>query len=226
MTLSPYGHGPVPSSAGSPEGETSPTLTVLPADGVTRAVVLLLPGGHTASFQPGAVPLAALRMRPFARLLHRAGADAGLAAWTLSYRYHGWNGEQASPLADIDWALAEVRRQHGEVPVVLAGHSMGGRGALRGAGDPSVRAVLALAPWLPAGEPVAQLAGRRVLIAHGSLDWTTSPRASAAYAEQARQVTGPVDFRLVRGDTHAMLLRAPTWNRLVLRFVREAVFPA
>ena len=222
MTFSPYGHSSPPSSAGSPAGQTGRGLTVRPADGATRAVVLLLPGGQVASLKPGSPrQLAAVRMRPFARKLQRTGSGAGLAAWTLHYRYQGWNGEQASPLADIGWALEEVRRRHGDVPVILAGHSMGGRAALRAAGDRSVRAVLGLAPWLPDGEPVDQLAGRRVLIAHGSLDRVTSPRASAAYAERARRVTDRVDFVRVRGDTHAMLLRPPAWNRLVTRFVRD-----
>jgi predicted esterase len=192
---------------------------VLPAAGLTRAVVLLLPGGQVTSFKPGSpAQLPAIRMRPFARRLHRAAGRAGLAAWTLHYRYQGWNREQASPLADIGWALAEVRRRHGSVPVILTGHSMGGRAALRAAGDRSVHAVLALAPWLPDGEPVSQLAGRRVLIAHGSWDRVTSPQASAAYAERARRVAGQVGYLRVRRDTHAMLLRAATWNRLVVRF--------
>jgi predicted esterase len=195
---------------------------VRPAHGATRSVVLLLPGGQVKSLQPGSPrQLAAVRLRPFAVRLHRAGSGAGLAVWTVRYRYQGWNGEQASPLADVGWALAEVRRRHGDVPVILVGHSMGGRTALRAAGDQSVRAVLGLAPWLPDGEPVDQLAGRRVLIAHGSLDRVTSPQASAAYVERARRVTDRVDFVRVRGDTHAMLLRPAAWNRVVTRFVRE-----
>ncbi|WP_438949092.1 LLM class flavin-dependent oxidoreductase, partial [Streptomyces harbinensis] len=35
----------------------------------------------------------------------------------------------------------------GPVPVVLVGHSMGGRAALRAAGHPAVTGVVALAPW-------------------------------------------------------------------------------
>jgi len=192
---------------------------VRPAAAATRAVVLVLHGGQSESLAPtSTAQLAALRMRPVARALHHAGRGQGLAVWTVHYRYRGWNGGQASPLADARWALAEVRRRHGDVPVVLVGHSMGARAALRAAGDPSVRAVLALAPWLPGGEPVGQLAERRVMIAHGTRDRVTSPRASRAYAERARAVTEQVSWMAVRGDTHAMLVRYRTWQRLAVRF--------
>lgn len=199
-------------------------LTVWPARGATRAVVLVLPGGSAASLAAASPrQLPALRMRPFAHGLQRAGQEAGLAAWTLHYTYRGWNGEQASPLADIGWALGEVRRRHGGVPVVLLGHSMGGRAALRAAGDPSVRGVAAFAPWLPAGEPVGQLAGRRILIAHGSLDRVTSPRASRAYAHRARAVARDVTWVAVRGETHALLARYRTWQRLAIRFTLDCL---
>jgi pimeloyl-ACP methyl ester carboxylesterase len=189
------------------------------ATGQTRAVVLVLPGGAETSTAPTSPrQLPARRMYPFAAGVQRAGAGLGLAAWTLQYRYRGWNGAQASPLPDIGWALDRVREQHGEVPVVLLGHSMGGRAALRMAGDPSVRAVVAFAPWLPDGEPSGQLAGRRLLIAHGSLDRVTSPRASRRYGDRARAVTDDVTYRLVRGDTHAMLIRFRTWQRLAVEF--------
>jgi predicted esterase len=202
----------------------TPGLSVHPAVRRTRAVVLVLPGGQVTSLVPGSPgQLAARRMRPFAAGLHRAGRGLGLAAWMVCYRYRGWNGDQASPLPDIGWALDEVRRRHGGVPVVLLGHSMGGRAALRMGGDQSVRAVAAFAPWLPDSEPATQLAGRRVLIAHGSWDRVTSPRASHRYARQARAAGAEITWRGVRFDTHAMLLRYQTWQRLAVRFTLSSL---
>jgi predicted esterase len=196
-----------------------PGLTVRPAAGTTRAVAFVLPGGQATSEMPASPrQLTALRMRPFAAGIHRAGTDAGLAVWLVRYRYRGWNGQQASPLADIGWALDEARRRHGDVPVVLFGHSMGGRAALRMGGDRSVRAVLAFAPWLPDGEPAGQLAGRRVLLAHGSLDRVTSASASRAFTREAAAAGAEVTWVEVRGDTHAMLLRYRTWQRLAITF--------
>jgi dienelactone hydrolase len=136
----------------------------------------------------------------------------------LRYRYRGWNGEEMSPVADAEWGLRYIRARHGSAPIVLVGHSMGGRTALRVAGDEAVLGVVALAPWLPDGEPVDQLVGREVLLAHGNLDRITSPGASRRFAERAESVAKRVDYVTVRGDAHAMLLRPATWHRLVARF--------
>jgi pimeloyl-ACP methyl ester carboxylesterase len=201
-----------------------PRVVTLPARRATRAVALVLPGGRADSFEPAeARHLSAARMWPIARALHRGGRDDGLAVWLLRYRYRGWNGEEMSPVADTRWALDEVRRQHGHLPVVLAGHSMGGRTALRVADDELVRGVVALAPWLLDGEPVDQLAGRRILIVHGTRDRVTSPRASRRYADLARAVTDDINYVAIRGESHAMLLRPRTWNRLTMQFALDVV---
>jgi len=162
-------------------------------------------------------------MRPFARAIEAARGDHAVATWILRSRVRGWNGDEASPVPDARWALDQVRAAHGDVPVVLVGHSLGGRTALRVTGDPSVVAVAALAPWLPSGEPVEQLAGRTVLIAHGTLDTTTSPRASLEYARRAYAVTPDVCRIEVRRERHAMLWRHRVWHRLVAGFVLGAV---
>ena len=78
--------------------------------------------------------------------------------------------------------------------------SMGGRVAMRVAGDQAVVSVVGLAPWLPAEEPVDQLAHRRVLIAHGTLDMFTIPRASFRFAERAAAAGADVTFRAVPGE--------------------------
>lgn len=192
-----------------------PEVAAQESRGVTRAVALVLPGGKARSEGPMSPrQLTAVRMRPFAAALHRAGRDGGLAVWSLRYRFRGWNGPAMSPVADARWALDEVRRRHGEVPVVLVGHSMGGRTAIRVAGDPLVRGVVALAPWVENGDPVAQLAGRSLLVVHGDRDTVTSPEASRALAAAAAVVTAPVARVRVRGDVHPMLLRWRTWHRL------------
>ena len=91
--------------------------------------------------------------------------------------------------------------------MVLVGHSMGARAALRAAGHPCVTAVAGLAPWLPPGEPVDQLAGRAILLAHGTADIVTSPADTWAYADRARALTTVAEIE-VRGGEHAMLRRA------------------
>jgi pimeloyl-ACP methyl ester carboxylesterase len=193
-------------------------MTAYSSPSTVSAVALVLPGGRADSFEaadPG--QLTAVRMRPFARALARAGARNGLAVSMLRYRYRGWNGTDASPAVDARWALDEVRRVHGGVPVVLVGHSMGGRASLRVADDPSVVGVVALAPWLSAGDPIEAVIGKRTLIAHGNLDFVTSPRASRLWAKRATEAGADVAYRVVHGDSHAMLLRPHRWHSLATR---------
>jgi pimeloyl-ACP methyl ester carboxylesterase len=195
------------------------SVDVRPADGETTAVALVLPGGRASSFDPSdPSQLAAVRMRPFATSLHRHGRRHGLAVWTVRYRYRGWNGRDRSPVVDAEWALDEVRRRHGDIPVVVVGHSMGGRTSLAVAGDESVKGVCALAPWTEDRDPVAQLAGRTVLIVHGSIDRVTSPRASRTYARRAAQVAARIGYLSIPGEMHAMVFRYATWHRLATGF--------
>ena len=195
------------------------SVAIRAAHGPTRSVALLLPGGAANSLQPSHDrDFARARMGPIARALHREGAARGVAVWTLRYEIRGWNGEQMSPVPDARWALDEIRRRHGDVPVVLVGHSMGGRTAMRVADDRSVVAVVALAPWLPDGEPVDGVAGRRALVVHGTLDRVTSASASRRFVERARAAGAEVEYVALRGETHAMVLRARTWHRLTTSY--------
>jgi pimeloyl-ACP methyl ester carboxylesterase len=184
-----------------------------------RAVVLVLHGGREHGYAKARRGLAYLRTRRFGRALRKTGGGHGVAVWLLRYRYRGWNPPHEHPVADARWALEKIRATHGDVPVVLLGHSMGGRVAFRVAADPSVRAVCALAPWTETGEPVEQLAGRTVLIAHGDEERMTDPALSYSYALRAKQVTDRVCRFDVHGDGHAMLRRAADWTGLVCRFV-------
>jgi alpha-beta hydrolase superfamily lysophospholipase len=183
-------------------------------------VALLLHGGRARSHQPATrANLTYQRMAPFARDLARHGRRHGLLVAQLSYRYRGWNAPDLDPVTDTRWALDRLRERHGELPVVLVGHSMGGRAALHAADDRDVLGVCALAPWTEPGEPVAQLAGKSLLIAHGDRERWTDPRLSYDYAVRAKAVTEDVCRFEVHGDGHAMLRRAREWTRLVRSFV-------
>jgi pimeloyl-ACP methyl ester carboxylesterase len=187
-----------------------------PVPDAPPAVVLLLHGGRSASRESGEHRrLAYWRMRPFAR----GPLHAGLAVYLLRYRYRGWNGAARDAERDATEGLAAIAGRHPGVPVVLVGHSMGGRAALGAAGAPNVLAVCALAPWLDGSDPVDQLAGRTVLIAHGDRERWTSPAASFEYAVRAKRVTDRVARFDVHGAGHFMLSRAGEWHDLVTRFV-------
>jgi pimeloyl-ACP methyl ester carboxylesterase len=195
-------------------------MTLAPR-GRVGGVTLLAHGGRSESAAAGSrLQGPAIRMFPFLLGVHREGRGHGIAACQLRYRVRGYN--EGDPVTDVAWALEEIARRHGDVPVFLVGHSMGGRSVLRAAGADNVRTVAALAPWLPPGEPVAQLAGRSVVIAHGRRDRVTDPGGSLEYALRAR----PVADRLCRFEVarsgHAMLERFWLWQRLV----RELTLPA
>lgn len=202
----------------SAESTAKPRIQLHPAEGKPRGAVIALHGGRETSLA-GARPwnLAAVRMRPFLRALD---GTPGVVTGMLQYRYRGWNGEHAHPVADTRWAIEQTRRRFGDIPVILLGHSMGGRTALRAADSANVVAVAALAPWLPEGEPVGHLGGRTILIAHGNRERMTDPALSFAYAQRARTVTDQVCYFDVLGAGHTMLRRARDWHRLTTRFVR------
>lgn len=181
------------------------------------AAVLVLHGGRARSTESGErTRLAYLRMLPFARMLARDG----LAVHVLRYRFRGWNAPARDALLDAQWATGELARRHPALPVVLLGHSMGGRAALGAAAAPNVTAVCALAPWLDETDPVAQLAGRTVLIAHGDRERWTDPGQSFAYAVRAKARGVAICRFELPGAGHFMLTRVGGWNALVRRFVR------
>lgn len=199
-------------------------------DPATRppAVVLLLHGGRARSYEPvRRGNAAALRISLLAWSLRADRADRRIPVLTLRYRLRGWNDEDGTrtpdPVLDAFAALELIERRLGRVPVILIGHSLGGRTALRVAGHPCVRAVAALAPWLPIGEPVAALGGRGVLIAHGRRDRVTDIEHSIAFASRCVGVADAVYLRLV-DDGHAMLRAAPIWHRLARDFVALSVY--
>ena len=99
---------------------------------------------------------------------------------------------------------------------------MGARAAIRAAGHPAVSAVAGLAPWLPLGQPAAQLAGRRVLLAHGTADTITSPAETWAFVKRAREFTAVTAIEVRDGD-HPMLRRARLWHSIAAEFARSAV---
>jgi pimeloyl-ACP methyl ester carboxylesterase len=187
-----------------------------------RASVLVLHGGKAESRSPvDPGQLTVRRMQPFVRDLARLGDD--LAVAQLRYRVRGWNDSGADVLADVAFALDALDARFGGVPIVLVGHSMGGRAALRSAGHRSVHGVVALAPWLPGAEPVEQLAGRDVVVLHGTRDLTTSPRASARFVARVAPLTRRAVCLHVPWSGHGMLLRASTWHRLTAAFVAAVV---
>jgi pimeloyl-ACP methyl ester carboxylesterase len=187
-----------------------------------HGIVLVAHGGQSASTAPvTATQLAVLRMIPIAAAIRRAVSADGIEVRRPLFSVRGWNGAQASPAGDLTRILDEIHASSPAVPVVLVGHSMGARAAMRVTGHPAVIAAAGLAPWLPPGEPVDQLAGRRVLLAHGTADRITSPADTWAYAERARALCDLTAIEVSRSG-HPMLRRALLWHSIAAEFTRAA----
>lgn len=199
-----------------------PGLRIRPSrTGRTDAVVLTLHGGKARSKAPARKhQLAYLRMAAVARSLHRATADTNTAVWLVRNRVRGWNEPELDAVADARQALHTVYERHPQAGIVLVGHSLGGRVALRLAAEPKVIGICALAPWTEPDEPVEQLADTPVLIVHGSVDRVTSPETSKIVARRAAERNPLVRNALITGAGHAMLRHRQEWSTLTRRFVR------
>jgi dienelactone hydrolase len=198
----------------------SPALEQRAAQGETRGIALFCHGGAAAGLEPPRErALSLVRMRAFEHFVHAAAADRGIATALVRYRVVGWNGEAADAFEDVRWAVGLLREEHGtDVPIVLVGHSMGGRAALRAGAEQSVTAVCALAPWTPPGEPVMSVRDQTVAILHGRGDRWVPAKLSADYAVRARRAGARVARFTIAGG-HTMVRRSHQWHS----FARDVV---
>ncbi|GHJ37138.1 alpha/beta hydrolase [Streptomyces sp. TS71-3] len=213
------------------------------------AVLLLHGGRADGLAPPSPVNLPGWRMRPVAWAIHRHLRAENVLLAAVRYRHRGWNGEHAHAAQDAREALAELTGVAGVtdmservdvagpadmaervdvagsaggasgIPVVLVGHSMGGRAALSVAGAPGVRGVVALAPWCPLDEPVAHLSGRTVFLLHDPADRVTKAAGSWAFGERARDAGAHVHTVEMPAGGHTMLRGARNWHRLTAQAV-------
>jgi pimeloyl-ACP methyl ester carboxylesterase len=184
--------------------------------GATDLVLLAHGGQEYSHADPHLWRPALLRMWPFAVAARSAAPDA--AVGLLRYRLRGWNGggDAATDLRTVLDELPPVISR-----VFLVGHSMGGRAVVAVGDHPRVAGVLALAPWLPAGEPLVAFRAP-VTFVHGTDDTMTDPAGTTAYAARLRAAGVTVTTYSLAGEAHAMLRRAGDWDRLVADFVRLA----
>lgn len=182
-----------------------------------EGVVIVLHGGASRGDRMMVSPaqLSVLRMVPVARRIARAGRSR-LAVHRLLNTHRGWDA-QTTPVMDLAWALEQVTARHGDLPVSLVGHSLGGRAALLGGNDPQVRSVVALNPWV-APTDRADLRGARVLVVHGTDDRIALPSRSADLARRLA-ATAQVGYVAVPGARHAMLRHGRTFETYAAEFV-------
>ena len=193
----------------------------VPRDPVGQVVVMHGGAGRGDGVPVSPTQLSVLRMIPVAGRVARAGRGR-LAVVRLLNSTRGWDTGH-TPVDDAVWAVEQLRQRLGTgLPTCLVGHSLGGRAALLTAGHPDVRSVVALAPWVYETDGQQDLAGRRVLVVHGTDDRIADPGRSASVA-RALSRTGRVGVVSVAGGSHSMLRHHGQFDRYAAQFARATL---
>jgi pimeloyl-ACP methyl ester carboxylesterase len=146
-----------------------------------------------------------------------APAFPALVFAELKYRVKSWQ--------QLDWCIEDATAAIdavGAPRTLLVGFSMGGAVASQAAADPSVEAVVGLAPWFPDRLPLDALRGHRLRVLHGSLDrWLpgipgVSPASSRRGFDRAQALGADGEYTLIPGAVHGLALRAHRGRALPL----------
>lgn len=156
------------------------------------------------------------RMTLMARSLRTYCEVNELALVLVQHRKRGWNDNtDPDPVRDARFAIGQITGQYGDVPVILVGHSMGGRTACRVADHEGVVGVVALAPWLPRNETNEHIVGTHLRVLHGTRDKWTSARWSKDFVSRCQGLAASATWTPMTGAGHFMLRRVRKWNRFV-----------
>lgn len=178
--------------------------------------VLVLHGGSSDSFEPvQRTSLAAARLIPVARAIAR-GPDRP-AVYRLRNSVRGWNGDGAAVLTDAREAIERIAAASGrpDRPIVLVGHSLGGRVAFRLAGPAGATPVVGavgLAPWAVHQDPVDHLDGVPLAVVQGTADRTIPPASTRPWLARAAAAGAELDETVIDGGDHTMLRGWRRWH--------------
>ena len=173
--------------------------------------------GRPESVRVNPAQLSVLRMAPVAARIAEYPPST-LAVFRLLNSYRGWNA-QHTPVEDAQWAIEQLsERFNPHLPVSLVGHSLGGRAALLAGSHPHVVSVVALNAYLYDHDGGINLAGRRVMFAHGTRDSVASLAVAESVAHQLARSTD-VEFFRIDGGKHAMLTRRHAFESTAAEFV-------
>jgi len=169
-------------------------------------------GAADSTMQVAPLSLAVLRLVPVARAIAREIPTA--AVYRLRFSVRGWNGDGAGVLGDARWALSEIARRHPDLPIVVVGHSLGGRVAMHVVDAPGVIGAVGLAPWVEPTDPIDQVAGMPLAVIQGTNDRMVPEPSTRAWLRRAEEAGARVDSTLIEGAGHAMLRYFRRWHRL------------
>lgn len=197
-----------------------PSIEALRSPSGAKDLLLLAHGGSVEADSPARDwHTGLLRVLQFGDVAAKAATHA--AVGLLRYRVSGWNGAAADPARDvkqvIDAAPEQVER------ILLIGHSMGGRAVLRASTHPRVCGVLALAPWVPAGEPGLRPCTAPVVIGTGTNDETTPMNEARLFVERSRRSGTALAYFEIPGAGHRLLTHAKAVDQLIRSVVMHAL---
>jgi pimeloyl-ACP methyl ester carboxylesterase len=110
------------------------------------------------------------------RTLFKKLDASALSVWLLRHSKRGWDEDDSGhpqPVVEAWAALDDIQRSL-NLPVVLVGHSMGGRTAVLVADHQTVVGVVALSPWVDLDVSVAPLSGKQFAATSGDPDFSFS----------------------------------------------------
>jgi alpha-beta hydrolase superfamily lysophospholipase len=206
----------------------------------TAAVLVFHGGSATSTKQVSAVSPAVLRLIPVAHAV--AAQQKTAAVYRLRFAVRGWNGSSKSAggadvLRDARWALDQIAAAHPGLPIVVVGHSLGGRVAMHVAGmtvgpggSSTVVGAVGLAPWVDPADPVGLLNGVPLSIVQGTRDRIVPEPSTRPWLAKATAAGARVESTLIEGAGHAMLRYYRRWHQLtadgVASVLAAAVHPA
>lgn len=145
--------------------------------------------------------------------LVRRLADRFPSLGFLEVRYRVKSWRRLDLCVEDGGAAIAAARAAGAEEIALLAFSMGGAVAVRNAAEPEVELVVGVNPWLPPELELEPLVGRRLTIAHGTLDAPlpgvpgVKPSMSKSAFERARALGVDSERRVVPGGFHAVALR-------------------
>jgi pimeloyl-ACP methyl ester carboxylesterase len=197
-------------------------LTTASPNAPTCAVLVLHGGSATSTMAVSRIAPAVLRLIPVAWAI--AAHLPTAAVYRLEFSVRGWNGDGAAVLGDARWAIDQIAEAHPGLPIVVVGHSLGGRvamhvvgsssGADRSGGRSRVVGAVGLAPWVDPADPVDLLRGVPLAVVQGTRDRIVPEPSTRAWLARAAQTGARIDSTLIDGAGHAMLRYFRRWHRL------------
>jgi len=205
--------------------------TISSPDAPTSAVLVFHGGSAKSTMKVSPLSPAVLRLIPVARAV--AARVSTAAVFRLRFSVRGWNGDGADVLADARWALDEIARKHPGLPIVVVGHSLGGRVAMHVVGmqvgparTSAVVGAVGLAPWVDPADPVEKLHGIGLCIIQGTRDRIVPEPSTRAWIRRAEAAGALVSSTLIEGAGHAMLRYFRRWHRLTADGVQSVLAAA